>query len=215
MNMNIWPVGNLLIEVPGDSQDAAGIYDEVIVRDCYRLRSILTPPAVVLDLGAFYGAFSVFAAAMWPDARIVAVEGNPHRVDQLQANVARNGLSSRVAVCPTAVVGTARASGPPEHLAEIAAWMRDKTTTDVLALIERFGVPDLLKIDIEGWELGVLERLHQAGLLARIPVITGEWHFREAHEWIMEYVPRTHELTIEHNVPGWTWEHFFAVRRAA
>ena len=54
-----------------------GLYGEVVVEDCYRLRSLDFTPDVILDIGANVGTFSRFARELFPDARIVAVEPHP------------------------------------------------------------------------------------------------------------------------------------------
>lgn len=53
---------------------------------------LATPPRTVLDIGANIGAFALRAAKMWPDAKIFAFEPVPFTAEILKANVA--GLSN-------------------------------------------------------------------------------------------------------------------------
>lgn len=57
-----------------------------------------SPPARVVDAGAGSGRFILAAAAAFPRAELVAVENDPTAAAVLRANVARHGLTGRVAV---------------------------------------------------------------------------------------------------------------------
>ncbi|HYJ78304.1 MAG TPA: FkbM family methyltransferase, partial [Longimicrobiaceae bacterium] len=57
----------------------------------------------VVDVGANYGAFTLWAAAAAPAARIVSVEPQPREHARLQANLAANHLDGRVACWLAAV----------------------------------------------------------------------------------------------------------------
>jgi hypothetical protein len=60
-----------------------------------------------------------------------------------------------------------------ENSIEWAAPIKVQSTT-IDAMIERYGVPDLLKIDVEGYELNVLK-----GLTQKVNDICFEWHEEE------------------------------------
>ena len=59
--------------------------------------------AVLIDIGASTGLYSLYAAATHPGARAVAVEPNPFSLARLLANVAANQLSDRVLPCGIAL----------------------------------------------------------------------------------------------------------------
>jgi FkbM family methyltransferase len=66
------------------------LYQEIFERTCYLQHGITLPRgAVVLDIGANIGMFSMFVATRCPDAVIHAVEPAPALLDLLRANLAR------------------------------------------------------------------------------------------------------------------------------
>jgi len=46
------------------------------------------PPKVIVDAGANVGLASIFFSALWPEARIVAVEADPSTFRRLKENTA-------------------------------------------------------------------------------------------------------------------------------
>ena len=57
------------------------------------------PPRRILDVGAGLGPLSLWAAARWPTAEVLAVESNLRAAALLRQNAARNGLAARVRLC--------------------------------------------------------------------------------------------------------------------
>lgn len=57
----------------------------------------------VLDIGANIGAFSLFAAMMFPNARIISYEPEPSNRAMLESNIALNNLHNRITWWPYAV----------------------------------------------------------------------------------------------------------------
>lgn len=55
----------------------AGLYGEVVTEDCYRLKQMKFVPEVVFDIGGNIGIFARYAAALFPQAKIISVEPNP------------------------------------------------------------------------------------------------------------------------------------------
>lgn len=134
----------------------------------------------VVDIGANVGLYSLYAVAYGPpDMRVLAVEPNRPLVDQLVVNVEANALPIDVVraavsdqlgevelhVGRSDLVSSLEAAhvdryGGAAHVERVPA-----VTLDGL-LAERGVVPDLVKIDVEGHELGVLagagETLQQA-----------------------------------------------------
>lgn len=51
-----------------------GLYNEVVIEDCYRVRGLDIKPDVIFDLGANVGMFTRLAREIFPDALIVCVE---------------------------------------------------------------------------------------------------------------------------------------------
>lgn len=120
----------------------------------------LPPNGVFLDIGSNIGVYSLFVAAMRPDARIFAFEPLQDASDRLRFNAARNGLSNRLIVKPmalgdrtgmlrfnvsreSAVLGDGDVEVPCDTLSNFA---RTEGLTHI----------DAIKIDVEGFEDRVL-----------------------------------------------------------
>ncbi len=136
-----------------------GIHDD-LDRIC---AALLTDPAgVVLDVGANIGTTSAIFSQHVPDGQIYAFEPGPNVFAALQANVAANGLGNvePLNLAVAAKPGTIR-------FAEDAAFghiVSDGSGCDTAAVsIDDFVTSralkrvDLIKIDVEGFEKGVLE----------------------------------------------------------
>jgi FkbM family methyltransferase len=159
----------------------------------------------VLDVGAHLGAFTLKVKRYWPAARIIAVEPDPDSAALLEHNTAglaevsifagallgragvrhallrqgrvaddRNAAASRIAevvepLRPPAEDDAGRAAPPNAAV----------PAEDVLALLDRHGNPeiDLLKLDCEGAEGEILERLAAADRMRRVGWLRGEWHY--------------------------------------
>jgi FkbM family methyltransferase len=112
---------------------------------------------IVFDLGAHVGYFTMIAARA--GATVVAVEPSDANTQDLRQHLEWNAMSERVSVVKAAVgarVGTSGfvSDGYMGGLSPSASETVDVVTVDDLAL--RFGVPTVVKIDVEGAEADVL-----------------------------------------------------------
>jgi FkbM family methyltransferase len=182
------PTGRPIDLLVGDEFDwlgaalTAGVFS---YSDAYRLLfDLLTPGAVVLDLGAHIGTFALAAASL--GCRVIAFEPSPRNAALLQASLAANHFDD-VTVVPAAVVakpGTVRFR-PEGAFGQISTGNHDDrlievdavTVPDVLANLE-IGHVDAVKIDIEGSELGALEGMTELLVSDSAPplVIEGNAH---------------------------------------
>jgi len=198
---------------PADEQ-LVPLVEEIWVRQRYLpvdWRS--APGAVVVDIGANVGVFSVWAAHRLSAGRIVAVEPAAEAARFLLANLERNRVSG-VSVLQAAVGGRSgdatlhrRGAGALTTLFERdfygsrfhpAATVRVVTLDDLFAL---FGIGrcDLLKIDAEGAEYDIL-------LAARPETLAKVRHIAiEYHVGLNEHRPEELESSLE--------QHGFAVMR--
>ena len=144
---------------------------------------------VVVDVGANIGMYSLFAARKNPEARIYALEPEPHNLAALRRNLAVNGLDNVVSL----PLGLARQEATVtlrlDGLLENAAGTGHRVvegdpqgpileilvaSLDHLAAAGVVEPPDLVKMDIEGYELNALrgmERLlreHRPDLLIEV-----------------------------------------------
>jgi FkbM family methyltransferase len=159
------------------------------------LESLVRPGDVFLDIGAWVGPTSLFAAML--GAEVVSVEADPRAAELLRANIAANpALAARLrviekAASPTA--GTLRLGAPRKPgdsmssalLGGLAnAW--EVQTIQPQALLEAVkaagGGPLVVKIDIEGGEYALLPALAPllSGTRTRAAIVA--FHPRLLHE---------------------------------
>lgn len=140
--------------------------------------SVLTTGALCFDVGANVGDKS--EALLKVGAQVVAFEPNPLVVPELRARCARHPRWTLVeaALGSKAAISTfyAQREHSQSSLARgwengevIASFRVPVVTLD--AAIKSFGCPEYCKIDVEGWEVEVLQGLSQS-----IPLISFEFH---------------------------------------
>lgn len=144
-----------------------GRYEPAVVGE---VESRLGPGDVAYDVGAHLGYLTlIMARAVSPDGRVVAVEPDPEVAARLRRNVGRSPWARVVEIVEAAVAarpGRARfarsATGGTGSIDARGELVVDCATLD--GLWARFGAPNLVKVDVEGREMDVLEGA--AGLLA-------------------------------------------------
>ena len=121
----------------------------------------LRPGQIMFDIGANVGFFTLLGAKhVGPAGRVVAVEPLARNVDYLKRHCKINDYSN-ILIVPKAVSdfsGTARFSEEGEstsRLSESGNSVVEVTTLDDLAKDLRVR-PDLIKVDVEGAEIGLL-----------------------------------------------------------
>ncbi len=160
-------------------------------------------PETIVSIGSHIGTFEVIAHALWPEARIVSVEPNKESFAILQRN-APFASAYNVAItyktqgifCDNEVStggGFISTKEEFEHIPEydstsglvaekiehgsvyhIADENIDRMTFEDLIRAEHLSKIDLLKLDCEGGEWGIIEHLPIPGLDIRY--LVGEWH---------------------------------------
>lgn len=143
---------------------------------------------LVFDIGANMGE----KASVFLDlgARVVAVEPNPNCVAHLKAHVAKRGDLTVIAAGCGSEVGraTLNFSGTDKTASLREDWFAlSQSETDLQALdvevvtltnlMKDFGVPNYIKIDVEGFESEVLK-----GLDRLAPLLSFEYHLRELED---------------------------------
>jgi len=149
----------------------------------------------VLDVGAFVGVFSLVAASRCGGSgRVIAFEPSAQAAALLRANARLNRLERRIAVVESAV-GSAPGRATyfcsglssentlrSREVHESAGRTCEEREVEVVSLdtfIEANGVtPDLVKIDVEGYELEVLRGMR--ALLRSPAIVLCEMH---PHLW--------------------------------
>ncbi len=159
-------IGNALLDMVGSSDRdryldalADGIHDD-LERVC---AALLTDPAgVVLDVGANIGTTSAIFSRHLPNGQVYAFEPGPNVFAALETNIAVNGLGN---VKPFRLAVTAK-SGAVKffedaaygHIATDGRGLEVASTSiDDFVTSKGLSRVDLIKIDVEGFESGVLE----------------------------------------------------------
>lgn len=144
---------------------------------------------VVYDVGANLGFFSMLAARLvGPDGRVYAFEPAPENAEAIGRNAELN-LLGNITVIPKAV--SARAGTARLQIVDDQSWSRleeygehpgtervlevETVTIDALVDAGELPPPALVKIDVEGAELGVLEGMGST-IERHRPVIVCELH---------------------------------------
>lgn len=156
------------------------------------LERVLRPGMTVFDIGANIGYYVLMELGLiGPAGRMIAVEPSPANVALLRRNLALNGAEGRVAVVEGAVsdrpderrfflsqqsnLNTFHAdAAASSHLSGESITV---PTFTVPQLAERHGAPDLIRMDVEGHEVEVLQGLLpavEAG--AKAPMVIFETH---------------------------------------
>ncbi|HLX96490.1 MAG TPA: FkbM family methyltransferase [Verrucomicrobiae bacterium] len=183
----------------------------------------LQPGRIFVDVGANVGAFTILATGV-AGARTIAFEPSPDTFEMLARNIRLNGLGEHARAVHAAVgreEGTVQFSvgfGTENHVATGAA--ADKSVTVQMTTLDKqlAGTPpDLLKVDVEGFETevfaGASQTLRHSGLQAIIIErnnIGARYGFNETplHQEIQQcgfvpchYQPFARHLSPADNVP--------------
>jgi FkbM family methyltransferase len=134
------------------------------------IESNLRQDDVLWDVGANVGAYALIAAAIQPEARVVAVEPGYANYAALCENVVLNGVESSVLPVPAALAESSRSGtlalsrvepGAAIHALDApgpAAYAQPVLVHALDDLVELHGLPPptLLKVDVDGSEARVL-----------------------------------------------------------
>jgi FkbM family methyltransferase len=151
-----------------------------------RLREFVPPGAVVIDVGANVGFFALrFADWVGISGEVIAIEPEQHNYDTLTSALDRAGLSARTRVLKAAAAAVAGATlleinpvHPADHKLSLdgTGLPIDGVTLDELVNDKRALRPALVKIDVQGAEMLVLQGASD------ILKIAGPALFIELHE---------------------------------
>jgi len=148
-------------------------------------------PRVILDIGAATGGFSVASCVAFPDARIFAFEPSRRQRIVLTRNLHANGFAGRVTIEPIGLWNeegnlSFRTHGDISTLEAVSALPAGLVfgervrvqTLDAWSRESGLPVVDLIKMDVEGAEIEILEGA--AATLARSTpmLIVQAYHFR-------------------------------------
>ena len=174
--------------------DFIGLFTEIFIKEAYVLGR--TQEAIsIIDCGANIGVSLLYFKLRAPASRVVCFEPNPSARELLEKNILANNWGESVTVLPYALgaeKGTANlylkattTSGSDASVANYFESEKGAVATipiDVVTLSSYISKPvDLLKIDIEGPELSVLEELVSTGNIQHVSMIQMEYHYIKNH----------------------------------
>lgn len=151
--------------------------------------SLIQPRMVIYDVGANVGFFTVIAARLSPQGRVVAFEPLPENSERIRHNVALNNLQNIIvrseALSDTDAQAQFQVSAEPTwgQLVSVSKGIGPKVGTidvkvsrlDSLVEAGEIPTPALIKIDVEGAEAGVLRGAERTLRQAR-PILLIELH---------------------------------------
>ena len=167
------------------------------------LEQVLKPGGLIVDVGANIGMISIRSAKLaGPSGRVIAIEPNPNIAPFCKENIRLNGLEN-VTVFQTALGAQegfisfhCDRSDDCSHVVESGGVTVPITTLDKIMEVEPTREIDLLKIDVEGFEMTVLESAPKS--LKRTQMI----YVEVDAENYAQYGRRTTEVTELLNASG-------------
>jgi FkbM family methyltransferase len=146
-------------------------------------------PKLVVDVGAYVGDWTRMCRRIFPDASILMIEPQAATQSALQ-QIAAQGESIELA---RALLGKVHNSQIPFYEAQsgssvLTEWERegqqptttiDMTTLDAVTADTAFAMPDLLKLDVQGYELEILKGAER--VLASAEAVLLEVNFIDIH----------------------------------
>lgn len=148
-------------------------------------------PSLIFDVGAYRGDFARDCLAVWPQARIVCFEPQRQRRHDLEALATASGqidvypmlLGSSQQPAVTLNVKETASSVLAEHYSAHPKEVCAQSTVDLIVR-ERYrgGGPDLLKVDVQGYELDVLKGAERS--LAAVAVLLLELNLIDIHKGV-------------------------------
>jgi FkbM family methyltransferase len=183
---------HLLLDLQSEKDLWLGTYEPDLLA---AIEALARPGIIAYDVGANIGYTAILLArCVGSQGKVIAFEPLPANLERLRANLARNGLETRVTVAPFAVGREARSTaflvhtsggmGKMEGSAGRAAAYPDRITVEAIDLDSYVydrgcPAPSLIKMDIEGGEVLALPGMR--GLLRRQrPTLLIEVHGPEA-----------------------------------
>jgi FkbM family methyltransferase len=163
------------------------------------MRHLGFDPQVVIDVGAYIGEWTAGFKRIFPGARVLMVEPSSTHLKRLRAVAA---AFDDIELAPV-LLGAEERDSVPFHLCESASSVLTEsarptvastisvpmTTLDKLTANTVFGRPDLIKLDVQGYELEVL-------LGAGLTLVSAEAVLMEVNLLgILDGAPLFHEAT--------------------
>jgi FkbM family methyltransferase len=156
--------------------DLRGQFSEIFVRRHYAFQSAVAEP-VIIDAGGNIGMSAIWFKQEYPQSKLVVYEADPALAAVLKRNLGAAGIDGvdvrNAAVWSQDGFVSFANLGQDKGMVSSAGAIRVASVDLALHLPERV---ELLKLDVEGAEYGILERLCHSGAIARVRNLAAEFH---------------------------------------
>ena len=168
--------GKISLETDAD----LSVFEEIFVdRDYKVLNKIIGEASVILDLGAHIGCFSIYAGVLNSGAKIFSFEPEERNFALLKENLKLNNVNAVVKNVAIGGVDGNRelylSSDSHNHSLIGSGEGKKVFVRSFDGLIEKLGLVDLVKMDIEGAEFEIFENVSDESL-GKIRSIYIEYH---------------------------------------
>jgi FkbM family methyltransferase len=194
-------------------------------RALYSMRSNGFHPSVVLDIGAYKGHWMTLCKQIWPKSSVLMIEASPERAEKLKRlALGRPDVAAKCALLgPSAKMETPfyEQDSSSSALPEAAKVNQPFTTLPMRTLDDLtrgtlFDRPDLIKLDVQGYEIEVLKggtgalEFAEAVLIEvnLIPVYKGAPLLQDAVEFLAAAGFRAYDIAslIRRPLDGALWQ---------
>lgn len=164
-----------------------GIFYEIFIEDNYRIDGLKNVRRII-DAGSNIGISALYFAQTYPDAQIECFEPNPEALSYLEENlkglpnitIQPYALGNKPGTLEFFVDADIKASSIASASDLMTAKHRPSRRVPVeMRQLSTFidGPVDILKLDIEGGEMQVMEDLVQSGMLSQVQNLLVEFHY--------------------------------------
>lgn len=174
------------------------LFGEIFYRNEYMFDITKVDP-IIFDCGANIGIATIFFKWLYPESKVYAFEPTPRAFELLKKNVEQNKLP-QVRLFNAAVTG---ANGKMDFFTDtrspwsVASSAISERTDGVRIVVEGISISsfikkekidsiDMLKMDIEGSEKGVVDDLNKNGVLAITDRLIVEYHHKISERYPSE-----------------------------
>lgn len=161
------------------------LYREIFMDEQYKFVSNKSKP-LIIDCGSNIGVAVLYFKKLFPESRIIAFEPNPHTFRLLEKNISVNNLKNVethnkalwheetvISFFIDENVGTLLGSVRKDRGGDHELKIRTEKLSDLLAQYDKV---DMLKMDVEGAEINVIDDLKRNNMIQKADRYIIEYH---------------------------------------